>query len=120
MAKVNMDITKKDSKKLLDYIVGKYSVDNRNRILEFPVRSSGEDGLVVGESAKTWIGLSNIKEKKIAHFLYDDDGLFELEIFDMTYLGLKECLEVLFYQQKELSKDSFEFKIKELIRQGGY
>ena len=104
-----------DAKLLLDYIILLSSKNKKRRFLEYSVKSYNTDKLVLGEKAKTWIRLSNVWESRLSYFLEDEEGIFELEHFEISIEGLAECLRCLFYQQTEVNKQTFDKKIKQLV-----
>ena len=112
-----LKMSDEDAQTLLSYIVSKHKKDNGFRLLKYSVEASGNDGLVVGDASSTWISLSNEREEKISHFLEDSEGIFELELFDISPDGLYECLECLFYQQKEVLEETFVKDIQDLLAQ---
>ena len=69
----------------------------------------------MGEKAKTWIRLSNVRESRLSYFLEDEEGIFELEHFEISIEGLAECLKCLFYQQNEVNNQTFDKNIKQLV-----
>ena len=109
------EISSKDAEIFLNYLSIKHAENNSARILEYSVDSTGSDGLVAGESSFTWINFSNERENRLCYCLQDDDGLFELEHFNVSTDGLFECLECLFYQQSEVLIEVFIKNLQDLL-----
>ena len=108
------NISRKKIEKVLNYIVSESTRNARGRFLEYLVNSTGENQLVVGNAAKTWIKISSEQEKKLCYCLEDEDGIFELEHFNITLEGFLECLECLFRQQDEVTQKIFEIDFQNL------
>ena len=108
------NISRKKIGGVLNHIVFESKRDARGRFLEYLVNSTGDNQLVVGGQAKTWIKISSEQEKKLCYCLEDEDGIFELEHFNITLEGFLECLECLFRQQDEVSQKDFEIDFQNL------
>ena len=110
-----LEISDDEASKLLEHIVSHHEENNRVRFLEYSVDGSDGDDLVKGDESTTWLSLSNEREEKLCYYLKDDEGVFELEHFDIAPDGLFECLECLYYQQNEVSQEVFVKNIQELF-----
>ena len=104
---------KEDLVKLLELLM-QHSSETSRKYLEYNVEETGEDGLVVG-AATTWMQFSNEQTDKIAYLLEDEDGIFELEAFELTDEGLGECLISLFNQQQQVKEATFNDAVQQLI-----
>ena len=58
---------------------------------------------------------SNEQAGKLAPILEDDEGIFELNFYDLTLEGVGECLMDVYNQQNEADEDKFKVAIIELI-----
>ena len=75
-----------------------------SRFLELSVSN---DGSLVSGSGSTWIQVSEYAQDQLAHCLSDDDGISELDHFDLTVEGLSACLESLGSLQDQLTDTDF-------------
>jgi hypothetical protein len=87
------------------------SLRTDERLLE--MRVDANEGLDEGDDAFTWIQVSNQTPGKIAWYMKDDDGEFELDTYDMNLDGVDSALSEHFGRQDQYSWTDYEALIKE-------
>ena len=107
-----MFASKEELENLVNLLSETIAEENR-RFLEFNVGET-DYGLVEGK-AKTWMQFSNEQAGKLAPILEDDEGIFELNFYDLTVEGVGECLMDVYNQQKEADEDKFKVAVIGLI-----